>query len=179
MWKAIASYGLKRDDVPEEYAWKKLGSLMYNEDDHSCAIVTDIISFGQFYAKPYDNIEMPPFLDGSICVFNREFESEGVMKKKYDDLGHILTHSDAHGEVSYQINIWGVSIVAFLEKLKRVTEGDKFTGMWQNIHLTDRDAYQAERFKPEDEDQSKPVTQWKPAEPEMKEPEYEEDNLPF
>ena len=159
LWKPIASYGLKREDAPDEYSWKRLGTIMFNEEEHSCAVVTDIVASGKFFAKPFDQ-GVAPYLSGSIFVFNSEYEKDGVPKKKYDDVGHILSTSNEVGETSYTVEIWGTSMASLMKQVERVAGGDSHTGLWQNVHLDDREAYQPEQFKAEDENQDAP--EWTP-----------------
>lgn len=171
-WKPIANYGVKREDAPEEHQWKRLGAVLYNAEDHKCSIVTDIISFGTFYALPF-NQDNAPRLEGDILVFNGEYESEGVTKKKYDSIGKIISHQDETGKISYQIELWGTSVTSIRNSEKG--------GLWQSVFLDDREVYQATRFNPEDENQDAPVTQWKPqGPPPVQQAEMDEsDDLPF
>jgi len=182
IWIPLASYGLKRENAPAQYSWIPLGTIMYCASEHSCAVVTDIKAYGTFYAKPYKQGDNLPFLQGDIKVFNTEWDDG--QKKKYDHIGKILTHSDdGSGEISYQVELWGVSQASEMAKLKRAIEKQDFRpGLWQPVHLEDRKAYEPKQ-KPE----SKPeIPVWDGPEkgdayekPDKAEGECPEELLPF
>ena len=160
IWVPIAAYGYKREHAPAQFDWVRLGTIMYKASDHSCAIVTDIIQYGTFYAKPFNQSDNLPNLQGDIKVFNSEWGEDS--KKKYDHIGKIITHSaDGSGEVSYQVELWGFSSASFVAKMVKVVGGDTRPGFWQTVHLEDRDAYQPERYPAEDENQDAPPS-WEP-----------------
>lgn len=147
----IAGITYARQALSDKY--KTLGKLWYDPEEHRCSLLMHGFRMGQCFAKPYDNVENPPYLKGDINILTGEYEKGGILKKEYLWCGFMFTESDQRGAI-YQI-IFEVDpmpiLCAKMINASRNSEVDVKPGVFLSVHLEDDDRNSSSLIKPEEE----------------------------
>jgi hypothetical protein len=128
---------MKQGLVPEA---KQFGSLWYDLVKHHACILLKGFRFGQFFAKPFDNVDAP-YLEGDIVVATGDYLEGGMGKKEYMWCGWVWTCSDQRGVVYngvFEID----PLPVIMQQQLRETDPDirgKRKGIMLNIHLIDKE----------------------------------------
>lgn len=124
----LAGVCYARNKTPVEY--KKFGSLWYDEKRHSACLFLQGFRYGQFMAKPYKEIENPPFLDGEIQVWTKVYGGTSGASKEYLWCGWVWTCSNQEGCIYngiLEIDPWPV-----------LKDSGNERGIYMQIHLGDK-----------------------------------------
>ena len=142
----IGNIAFARATRIEEQTYKKLGRLWYDQEKHSCALSLAGIRQGQWFCKPYKNLDMPPpYLSGDICAATGEFDEGGVHKKEYLWCGWMWTDSDQRGCVYngvIEVNPMPALMYVIMRQIKERSDLIEKRGIFLSVFLDDREKHE-------------------------------------
>lgn len=126
------------DPLKPEY--KSFGAIWYDKDKHRASILLKGFRQGQFVAKPFNNVNDAPYLEGDIVYATGDYVS-GTSEKEYMWCGWIWTCSDQRGHVYNGVLEISPFPVAIQRELKETDDlRGKKQGIFLNIMLTDKES---------------------------------------
>jgi hypothetical protein len=85
----LANIAFVRDDAPEQYKWKRVGSLWYDPEPPTARIMLTAFRFGLCAARPFDQ-QTAPYLQGEIWTHLHDGGRQFVGLITTSDLSGIL-----------------------------------------------------------------------------------------
>lgn len=122
--------------IPEN---RSFGSLWYDKASHHAAVLLKGFRLGQFFAKPFNNVDNPPYLEGDIVIATGDFKEGVTTEKDYLPLGWIWTCSDQRGVMYngvFELDPWPTVVLKEIREDNPDIRG-KRKGIMLNIQLVD------------------------------------------
>jgi hypothetical protein len=133
----IANIAYQRAKPIPEY--RSFGSLWYDTDSHHASILLKGFRIGQFFAKPFDKVDEPPYLEWDI-VIAIGFKEGVTTEKDYLPLGWLWTCNDQRGTIYngvIEVDPWPTVVLKEIREDNPDVRG-KRQGVMLNIQLVDK-----------------------------------------
>lgn len=123
--RKLASIGFVREDAPIGHnEWKRIGSLLYDDDKHQACVHLLMWHIGRLYART----DAGPFLQGEIVFpLSPNLKQPGLVWKGY--VGYI-TSTDRGDDVLYSLQIECIPAIS-----------TRAGGIYLEVNLEDVDGY--------------------------------------